>query len=60
MNRLNVLYLFFFVFTLLLASISQNRNLIGFFFMIILAAVPFWIEKDLWLTCLIGTKRYIL
>ena len=31
MNRLNVLYLFFFVFTLLLASISQNRNLIGFF-----------------------------
>lgn len=59
MNRLNVLYLFFFVFTLLLASISQNRNLIGFFFMIILAAVPLD-RKDLWLTCLIGTKRYIL
>ena len=48
MNRLNVLYLFFFVFTLLLASISQNRNLIGFFFMIILAAVPF------------GSKRFMV
>ena len=48
MNRLNVLYLYFFVITLLLASISQNRNLIGFFFMIILAAVPF------------GSKRFMV
>ena len=55
MNRLNVLYLFFFVFTLLLASISQNRNLIGFFLQQYLLD-----RKDLWLTCLIGTKRYIL
>lgn len=59
MNRLNVLYLFFFVFTLLLASISQNRNLNRILFYV------FWQQylldrKDLWLTCLIGTKRYIL
>jgi len=45
MSKRNVLYLFVFALILLLAAISQNRNLIGFFSMVILGAVPFATKK---------------
>lgn len=45
MDKTNAFCFFFFILILLLASISQNRNFIGFISMMILATVPFGPKK---------------